>query len=559
MKQSTTMRTMCLILGLTVCFAGCDETLTETNINPNGVSPETANPNLLLPNVLRGFARDYTNLGEGNAAGVVQHMQEDGWYTNYNEHRWGATDWTNYYQQLNNMQFVYERAVEGDQGFHQGIALTMRGLIFGHVADLWGDAPYSQALRIRDEESIMLPAYDSQQDIYLGVLEELKQAVTTLASANPSVANPGQSDLYYNGDIEAWQRFANSLILRFAMRLSEKLPDVAESHISDVYASGLYIESVGDEAALAYNNADPWPTAAVGTDATDFRRRKPANTLLDKLIEYDDPRLEVWFAPVHVRWVEDTTLETAVEPTIRRNGELTDIISLPDEQFVSEIAAGNTFTRHFNPDLIERDSREYVGLPPAMLGPDTHNGNPTPGQQVQNQHVSQLSQIFRETAHELVRSRIISASEVHFILAEAALRGWIPGSGEEHYNNGVRQALEAWGVGDRYEEYIATEGVAWEGTIEQIMEQKWIGSFLMASESWFDYRRTGYPEFEAGPGAAQSVLPLRYMYGENELNANGSNVREALQRLEETSYSTIGPNSPWSRPWLLQGTGKPWE
>src|SRR5690625_7518908 len=94
------------------------------------------------------------------------------------------------------------------------------------------------------------------------------------------------------------------------------------------------MEKVGDEGALAYNIEDPWPTAAVGSDAIDFRRRKPANTLLDKLIAYDDPRLEVWFAPVHVRWVEDTSLGEAVEPTIRRNGDLTSIISLPDEQFV---------------------------------------------------------------------------------------------------------------------------------------------------------------------------------------------------------------------------------
>src|SRR5690625_6513366 len=52
----------------------CDSDLTNTNINPNGVSPETANATLVVPNVIHSFTREYSNLGQRNAAGVAQHI-----------------------------------------------------------------------------------------------------------------------------------------------------------------------------------------------------------------------------------------------------------------------------------------------------------------------------------------------------------------------------------------------------------------------------------------------------------------------------------------------------
>src|SRR5690625_1563856 len=286
----------------------------------------------------------------------------------------------------------------------------------------------------------------------------------------------GQADLYFGGNSTRWYQFANSLILRYAMRLSEKLPDLSRELISGVYNSSVYLRVASEDVSIAFNEADPWHAAAIGTDPTDFRRRKFGNPLIDRLVDYNDPRLEVWVAPVHVQWVEDTTLpaDQPVDPYIRRNGEMTTITSLTDEEFLEEIAAGNHFTRHFNPEHsnIQFDTRRFVGVIPGMIAPDTHNGNPTPGQQVQNQHVSQMGDIFRLRNHELLKSRIISAAEVSFILAEAAQRNWINADAEQLYNNGVKQALEMWGVGDQFESYIATPGVAYNGTLEQLRSEE---------------------------------------------------------------------------------------
>ena len=150
-----------------------------------------------------------------------------------------------------------------------------------------------------------------------------------------------------------------------------------------------------------------------------------------------------------------------------------------------------------------------------------------------------------------------SAAETAFILAEAAQKGWAAGGAEAHYNNGIKQSLQTWGVADQYDTYV--KAVAYKGTLAQILEQKWIASWTASTEAWFDYRRTALPALVQGLAPASRALPLRFIYSNNELNNNGDNTRSAIDKLEETNFS--GPrkkNSQWSKPWLVQGTGKPW-
>lgn len=550
-----------MVVLLLLILSGCEENLTNANINPNAVNPETANPNQVMPKVMVDLARSYTDLGYGFIGGTMQHMQEDAWKTTYNDYIWENRNWGNYYGMLRNNEFVLDKAIENNQPFLEGMALTMKSVIFGKITDLWGDAPYSEALKANAEEPVLTPVYDVQDVIYQGIIEELKEAASIFATGNTN-GSLGGNDVYFGGDINEWHKFANSMILRFSMRLTEKMPDVARSNIEEVYNSGVFFTSSEEDVSVPYNDADFWPEAAVETDPTNFRRRRICNTLLNRLYEYEDPRKEVWVRPVHCRWVEDTSLSQPVDPYIRENGELTDVVSYSDAQYLERIAAGNEYTRHFNPNLVDEpyDTREYVGTPPNMFDPSGHNGNPTPGQQLQNQHASQLADIFRETSGEFLESRIMTAAEVSFILAEAAWRGWNVGDGESHYNNGVQQALNIWGVGDHYSDYIQNPGVAYNHTLEQIIEQKWIAAFTIATEAWFDYRRTGFPEITPGPSALEQAVPVRFKYGNDELNFNTEHVQAAIQRLEPASpYSdNHGNNSQWHKTWLIQGTNEPW-
>jgi hypothetical protein len=92
-----------------------------------------------------------------------------------------------------------------------------------------------------------------------------------------------------------------------------------------------------------------------------------------------------------------------------------------------------------------------------------------------------------------------------------------------------------------------------------VIEQKWIASWSSATESWMDYRRTGLPALQTGPASPEPVLPVRFIYSDDETLRNESNANEAIDRLEETDYSNLrGANSQWSKPWIIQGTGKPW-
>ncbi|MFZ4261559.1 SusD/RagB family nutrient-binding outer membrane lipoprotein [Sphingobacterium sp. HJSM2_6] len=543
-------------------FTGCSDQLTEININPNGVDPSRANANLILPGVLSTMSANYASLDNGVMAGLVQHMQEDGWFTSFNHYTWDARDWGDWFDVLRNNDLLIKSSIQNSLPMHEGMGYVIRAFAFGNITDLWGDAPYSEALRAN--ENIIQPKYDNQELIYRGILDDLQKA-SSLFQNNSNEGVIPANDLIYQGDINKWHRLANTLLLRYAMRLSQKLPDVAAPLIKKVYDSGIYIQQDNQDAVVNYlgnTSGDSWFLAKqFDADGSVFRRRKIAKTIMDKLKVTNDPRMTVWIDPVHCQWVEDLTLPVKNDEFVRKNGVLQTYKSLTDEQYITEINAGNKFTRRYNPTLLgsKLDTGLYVGVPVGVQVPDATNMNPTPGQIVQNQHVSQLSKIYRQTTGPLLKRRIASASETYFILAEAAQRGWITANAENMFNEGIKASLTTWNIADKYNTFIARANVKYNGTLERIIEQKWIASWNCSTEAWMDFRRTGFPQLVAGPASSEPVLPVRFIYGNNEINANKENVSAAIEALEETSHSKLrGKNSQWSKPWLLQGTNKPW-
>lgn len=553
-------KTLLVTIGLLVASA-CDDQLTEMNINPNGINPSSANPNLLMPSVLAPAAQSYLGLGFGDMAGAMQHTQKNGWYSAHNHYDWSSTDWSNWYGMLRTNALLEERAVELGFDFFEGVALTMKSFIYGNITDLWGDAPYTNAVN-GDEGGVdnEYPTFDSQEVIYDGIIADLNRAATLFASASTDVVN-SSADLYFGGDAEMWQRFANSLLLRYYMRISEKKPDVAQAGIEAVYSSGMYLQSADQDVTLDYTGGanDVWPSQY--TDVDDFTRWQACETLIEQLTGSRDPRISVWFDSVAVQWVADPSLPVAVEDVIRAEGEVVDgeVVSYTYLEFMDK--QDTKFTRRFDPAEASYDTDLYVGLPPGLTIPESYNGNPDPGQGTRNQHISQLAPIYATAGSpgDILKARIISAAEVSFILAEAALKGWNAGNAEEHYYNALQNSLDTWGKGGEYETFVGQPGVAFDGTMEQVMTQKWIASWTAATEAWMDYRRTGLPALQVGPASDQPVVALRFPYGNDELNNNTSNASAAIDRLEVTQYSgVVGADSPWSKMWLLQGTSKPW-
>lgn len=548
--ETMKIRNAAALIVFVALFFSCED-LTELNKNPNGADPNDVNPNLVMSTVLTEASREYVNLGYGIVAGVVQHTQKDGWWSDHNNYDWSNQSWSGFYAILEDNKLVYDRSAELGMEFHQGVSLVMKSFVFGLITDLWGDAPYSSALQGEMLGDNLRPAFDSQEAIYNGILADLEAANTLLSKPVDEYEGiVGDADVFYNGDPLAWRKFSNSLMLRYYMRISDKKPDVAKAGIEKIVNDPTtypIITSSDEDATMSYpgNSANTaWPNSTVfDASQSNFSRIKMAATLVDKLQDLEDPRLGVWAAKVEIPLVVDGGLPAGTDEIVEIDGKQ---------------------VRQMSPDVVgstEIDTdQEYVGLPPGLLGlPVLYNFNPNANQGAFNPHVSQLNDIYKEASGPLLKARLLSAAEVSFILAEAALKGWNVGDAQTHYEAGVKASMETWGVDGDYDTYIAETGVAFDGSQEQVMEQKWIASWTAATESWFDYRRTGLPDFQAGPAGKRGELPVRFYYMTDELRLNADNAENAMEQLEVTNFSQAdGQNSAWSKPWLLQGTNKPW-
>ena len=549
-------RLIFILMGLTVLVFSCRD-LEEMNINPNGVDPAVAHPNLLLSTIVTYTGQAVVGLGYGDLAGVMQHTQKDGWSGGHNGYDWSTSqNWGGYYSILRNVDEMYNKGVDMELEFHQGVALVMKSYVFGLITDLWGDAPYSQALKGEQggDENIK-PVFDSQEDIYAGILADLETANTLFSgNQNDYEGISAVQDVLLDGDVMWWRKFANSLALRYYMRLSEKDPSTARAGIEKIVddpENYPIILDANDDVTMEYpgaSTADAWPTNTVfgQLEQGSYRRVKMCATLVDTMQGLNDPRLELWAKKV------DVPLVVVASPADR--DETVDGIRYvgPDavDKYVSQFG--------FAPD----EDPEYVGLPPSWSNlPQAYNMNPDNNwaQAPLNPHASHLNERYMNTSGPLLKSRLLTAAEVQFVIAEAALKGWTSESAQPHYEAGVQASLKAWGKSGDYADYILNTGVSYEGTLEQIMEQKWIASWTAAAEAWFDYRRTGLPALQPGNIVKRDALPLRFYYSVDEMDYNPENTQTAINLLETTAFSAEdGENSAWSKMWVLQGTGLPY-
>jgi hypothetical protein len=384
----------------------------------------------------------------------------------------------------------------------------------------------------------------------MGVLSDLEAANTLLSQDQGSYLNidPIQ-DVIYGGDVSKWRKFANSLALRYYMRLSAKDPGTAEEGINRITSNpGTYplIVDASEDATISYIGgapSDSWPTNTVfdTSPSGSYMRVKLCGTFVEVLKDLDDPRLGVWANKIEIplELVEGSGIDIIV-----------DGIRFISQDIVDDYEEAWGVGIDYDP--------EWVGIPPSVFAASQYNLNPNLDQGVFNPHASQLNDIYKASAGPLLLMRIMSASEVHFILSEAALMGWGTGTPEGHYAAGIQQSMSAWGVGDAAGDYIA--GAPYSG-LESIIQQKWIASWSAAAESWFDYRRTGLPDLQTGESAKRQALPLRFYYNfDSEISLNPENSAAAIELLEPTEFKgdDVSNNSAWSKSWLLQGTNKPY-
>ncbi|MGE0088631.1 MAG: SusD/RagB family nutrient-binding outer membrane lipoprotein [Bacteroidales bacterium] len=120
---------------------------------------------------------------------------------------------------------------------------------------------------------------------------------------------------------------------------------------------------------------------------------------------------------------------------------------------------------------------------------------------------------------------LMTYSELMFLMAEAAHKGYISGSAADYYNKAIAASFEFNGVSDKYAAYIAQTSVAY-GTstgLQKIAEQNWIALYCQGVESWTEWRRTKYPALSLPIDAVIDEIPSRYTYPVIEQSVNKTN------------------------------------
>lgn len=151
--------------------------------------------------------------------------------------------------------------------------------------------------------------------------------------------------------------------------------------------------------------------------------------------------------------------------------------------------------------------------------------------------ISRIGALWRETPAAPLE--LLTYSEVLFLEAEAAQRGWITGTPATLYNAAITASMQEYGISDSaIAVYLADPRVVYNaGTgLNQIAYQKWVSLFLQGLEAWTEVRRTGVPTFVPGPNAVLTKIPERLPYSDQEEVLNQVNVDAAVARQGFSSY-----------------------
>jgi hypothetical protein len=459
------------LLGLlAMSFWACSKEFETINTNTN--APEQVDAQFLLTNILWNAANNNA-VDAWNAGNFLAQLTAR---TEFNEiDRWDIRTntelWNKSYLLLNDVQSLEQLVDEGKASEpYRGMALVMRAFLVATLTDLWGDVPYSEAIQGRSQGNFT-PSYDTQEEIYTsatGILQSLRDASAIFEAAAGSP--PVQGDILYQGDLEQWLRFSNSLRVRYLLRVSEKLP--VGSELQALVADNKLMQSNADNGAVPYLPTAPNQWFVHTIREGDYSNVRMSNTIKVILSAYDDPRTAVWF-----------------QPTANSQGTGTPV---------------------------------YDGLPNG-IGPGSLG-------QYNLADYSTLGAIFRAQPAG-VDAVLMTYSELQFALAEAANRGLIAGAAQPYYEAGIRGSFAYYNT-PVPTNYLTQTGVAWTGSLEQIITQKWLASMLVGYEGWFNYRRTGFPILNlALDNTNNDLLPVRYRYPDTEKAVNTANYQAAVDRL----------------------------
>jgi hypothetical protein len=285
---------------LLMATAACDRGLTDVNVNPN--APEAVPPqNLLAQALITGVGGAWGTDGLWTGKYLLdlwgQHLAAP---TYTEEDRYNPRDsqvqsmWDHIYiNPLADLQELSRAASEQQNANLLAVSETFKQYLFHHLTDIYGAIPYSEALQAPE---IVYPRYDTQEQVYRGMLEAL---TASAGQMNRATARAGfaTGDLLYAGNMERWYRFNNSLRMRMAMRMSNVLPEYARQQFQAAYTAGGF-QSNADNARLVWSanppHQNPWHANYVRLGRRD---QVVSAAMITRLQAWNDPRLPIYAQP----------------------------------------------------------------------------------------------------------------------------------------------------------------------------------------------------------------------------------------------------------------------
>lgn len=544
-----------MLLTLGGGLSSCSDSYLE-DVNTDDSKAETIDPNAQLTTTLLQTYGDFSLMDTYRSyiTGFTQYYA-GGWNVSnyagavYPKDSEMAYPWNRYYQiSIKNLVDAIHRT--GDMPNTNAALRIHRAYMMAVLSDIYGDIPCTEAgMSFIDGNAT--PKYDTQEEVYDFIFSELKACAEQLGTGTDAISGDVTS---LGGDPEAWKRYANTLRLRYAMRISDVAPERARTEFeSALNADGGIISSADEDAYIKYIDA-PF-TLYDGAADLDFRAnalgemiygqdpQSPSfvsSTLFNYMKKMHDPRLyRIARCYIHTtRSQTDTSGNFDVTDEVlawgERGGEGIVPCNVGDAWWSDWVSAPA------NSDIPTLDSL-------ATFYPDKgYDKNNYPARMIR-------PTIAVAFCNADCPGILITSAEVEFLLAEAASKGWnVPGDAESHYEAGIRASMQMLNnyydivskiSDEEIEEYIA-ENPLGDNPRESINTQAWILHLTNPNEGWANLRRSDYPAL-----ADRTLLPVRgdfphedpnmqtpvrLRYPLLEASYNSVNYEEAVDRLGGT-------------------------
>ncbi len=294
-----------ILPAILMLMLGCTDNFDEINTNPNTLTADQLDATMAGPSFANALYKGISNASwsipgdDYGTYGLITmlhsmmfvHYMSPGWAAQTDANGindgWRSRGWLRFYTlAVPSLRNAY-KASEGNA---EALAVLdiWKVYMFHRFTDHWGPVPYSQA----GIGGASVP-YDSQESMYNDFFNLLDEANKTLsASAESTIAIFKGYDRVYDGDVEKWRRFGNSLRLRLALRISDKEPTKAKTEAEAAVAAGVIESNAGSAffktSSDAYNNF---------VDVARYWGFYMTADMESILIGYNDPRLSVWFSP----------------------------------------------------------------------------------------------------------------------------------------------------------------------------------------------------------------------------------------------------------------------